>query len=76
MYYYKQGKRHLEYKHQEELITSIKVDDDPKVVLHRACTIPGRSLAILNMRSTVNQQHEGRVYDVQVDENLMKTLIW
>ena len=70
VYYNEQGKRHLEYKHKEELITSIKTEEDPKIVLRRACTIPGWFLVVLNIRSTITKQHEGRVYDVQVDENL------
>ena len=39
------------------------------MVLRRACTIPGWLLAVLNVRSTINKQHKGRVYDVQVDEH-------
>ena len=44
--------RHLEYKHKEELVTSIEADEDLRVVLWRACTIPGWLLAMLNVRST------------------------
>ena len=70
VYYDEQGKRHLEYKHKKELITSIETKEDPKIVLRRACTTPGWSLAVLNVQSTITKQHERRIYDVQVDENL------
>ena len=67
---YYDGKWHLEYKHNEELITSIDTKNNPRVMLRRSCTIPGRYLAVLNVWSTTDKQHEGRVYDVQVDEDL------
>ena len=70
IYYDEQGKWHLEYKHEEELITSTETKQEPKIVLWRACSIPGQLLAVLNVWSTITKQHEGRVYDVQVDENL------
>ena len=70
VYYDEQGKRHLEYKHKEGLITSIEMNEDPKVILRRVCTIPEQSLAVLNVRSTIDKQHEGRVYIVLADESL------
>ena len=57
VYYDEQGKRHLEYKHKEELITSVEIEEDPKIVLRRACTIPGWSLVVLNVQSTITKQH-------------------
>ena len=33
VYYDEQGKQHLEYKHKEELITSIEIEQEPKIVL-------------------------------------------
>ena len=64
MYYDEEGKRHLEYKHKEELMKSINMDDNPRLLLRCACTIPSCALAVLNVQSTIEKCHEGRVYDV------------
>ena len=71
MYYNEQGKRHLEYKHKEELIESMDIDDDPRFLLCHACTIPGRVLAVLNVCSTIKKQHEGWVYDIEVNQDII-----
>ena len=49
--YYDEGKRHLEYKHKEELIESIDTLDycNPRLLLRHGCTIPSHALAVLNV---------------------------
>ena len=71
VYYNEQGKRHLEYKHKEKLIESVDIDDNPKLLLHYACTIPGRALAVLNVHSTIKKQHEGHVYNIEVNQDII-----
>ena len=55
-------------KHKEELIESIDTDDNPRLLLRYACTIPSWALAVLNVQSMIEKGHECRVYDVQINQ--------
>ena len=48
------------------------IDDNPRLLLCHACTILGRALAVLNVCSTIKKQHEGGVYDIEVNQDIIK----
>ena len=77
MYYDEEGERHLEYKHKEELIEIINMDDNPRLLLRHACTIPGCALAVLNVQSTIKKVHEVEFMMCKLIKILLRnTLIW
>ena len=52
---------------QQELVSSIELEGNPTIVTRKQDIIPGRTLAMMNVRSTVNYYHTGKMYDVQVN---------
>ena len=46
------------------MVSSIELESNPTLVTRTQIRIPGRTLAILNVNSTVNFLHTGKLYDV------------
>ena len=67
--YSEMGHTILEYKHQE-LIATVSVKENPKLVLKSAVTIPGRTVAVLNVKYTSIDNVEGQICEVQPNHNL------
>ena len=66
VYYSKTGECRLDYK-QEELITTLKTQDKLMLFLKSGVYIPGRTVAVLNVDSFVQQYDVGQVYNVRAN---------
>ena len=66
IYYSELGKCILEHR-QQELISSIELEGTPILVIKSQVKIPGRTLGVINVRSTVNCYHTGKMYDIQTN---------
>ena len=64
VYYSKTGECRLNYK-QEELITTLETQDELMLSLKSRVYIPGRTVAVLNVDSSVQQYDIGQVYNVK-----------
>ena len=60
------GKCVLEYK-QLELISSVTVDENPRLLLTKSVKIPQQSLVILNTSYSATKEHVGQMYNVRTD---------
>ena len=69
VYYYKTGECQLDYK-QEELIATLESQDELNLSLKSGVYIPGRTVAVLNVDSSVQQHDIGKVYNVRANSLL------
>ena len=69
VYYSKTGECQLDYK-QEELIATPESKDELNLSLKSGVYIPGRTVAVLNVDSSVQQHNIGQVYNVRADSLL------
>ena len=49
------------------MVSSIELESNPTLVTRTQTIIPGRTLAVLNVMSTVNCLHTWKLYEVQVN---------
>ena len=69
IYYAKIGECRLDYK-QEELIATLESQDELTLSLKSNVYIPGRTVAVLNVDSSVQQHNIGQVYNVRANSLL------
>ena len=69
VYYSKTGKCRLDYK-QEELIATVDLEDELTLSLKNGIHIPGRTVAVLNVNSSVHQNDIGQFYNVRANSLL------
>ena len=69
VYYSKTGECRLDYK-QEELIATLETQDELTLSLKSGVYIPGRTVAVLNVDSSVQQYDVGQVYNVRANSLL------
>ena len=69
VYYSKIGECRLDYK-QEELVATLESQDELTLSLKSGVYIPGRTVAILNVDSSVQQHDIGQVYNVRANSLL------
>ena len=69
VYYSKTGECRLDYK-QEELVATIDSQDNLTLTLKSGIYIPGRTVAILNVNSSVHQNDIGQFYNVRANSLL------
>ena len=69
VYYSKTGECRLDYK-QEELITTLETQDELMLSLKSGVYIPGRTIAVLNVDSSIHQYDIGQVYNVRTSSLL------
>ena len=69
VYYSKTGECRLDYK-QEELIATLESQDELNLSLKSGVYIPGRTVAVLNVDSSVQQHDIGQVYNVRANSLL------
>ena len=69
VYYSKTGECRLDYK-QEKLIATLESQDELNLSLKSGVYIPGRTLAVLNVDSSVQQHDIGQVYNVRANSLL------
>ena len=69
VYYSKTGECRLYYK-QEELIATLETQDELMLSLKSGVYIPGRTVAVLNVDSSVQQYDIGQVYNVRANSLL------
>ena len=69
VYYSKTGECRLDYK-QEELVATIDSQGDKTLTLKSGVYIPGRTVAILNVNSSVHQNDIGHFYNVRANSLL------
>ena len=67
--YSKTGECKLDYK-QEELVATVDSQDDLTLTLKSGIHIPGRTVAVLNVNSSVNQNDIGQFYNVRANSLL------
>ena len=67
VYYSKTGEYRLDYK-QEELIATLESQDELNLSLKSGVYIPCRTVAVLNVYSSVQQHDIGQVYSLLEDE--------
>ena len=49
------------------MLSSLTVDDTPKIVTVKTIKIPQRSLAVINTRSNITESHVGQLYKIRTD---------
>ena len=69
VYYFKTGECRLDYK-QEELITTLETQDELTLSLKSRVYIPDRTVAVLNIDSSVQQYDIEQVYNVRANSLL------
>ena len=69
VYYSKTGECKLDYK-QEELVATIDPQNDLTLTLKSGVYIPGRTVAILNVNSSIHQNNIGQFYNVRANSLL------
>ena len=69
VYYSKTGECRLDYK-QEELIATVDLQDELTLSLKGGIHIPGRTVAVLNVNSSVHQNDIGQFYNVRANSLL------
>ena len=69
VYYSKTGECRLDYK-QQELIATLETQDELTLSLKSRVYIPGRTVAVLNVDSSVQQYDVGQVYNVRANSLL------
>ena len=69
VYYSKTGECRLDYK-QEELVATIDSQNDLTLTLKSGVYVPGRTVAILNVNSSVHQNNIGQFYNVRANSLL------
>ena len=69
VYYAKTGECQLDYK-QGELIATLESEDELTLSLKSGVYIPGRTVAVLNVDSSVQQHDIGQVYNVTANSLL------
>ena len=69
VYYSKTGECRLDYK-QEKLIATLTLQDEVTLSLKSGVYIPGRTVAVLNVDSSVQQHGTGQVYNVRANSLL------
>ena len=69
VYYSKTGECKLDYK-QEELVATVDSQDDLTLTLKSGVYIPGRTVAVLNVNSSVHQNDIGQFYNVRANSLL------
>ena len=69
VYYSKTSECKLDYK-QEELVATIDSQDDLTLTLKSGIHIPGRTVAVLNVNSSVHQNNIGQFYNVRANSLL------
>ena len=69
VYYSKTGECRLVYK-QEELIATVDLQDELTLSLRSGIHIPGRTVAVLNVNSSVHQNDIGQFYNVRANSLL------
>ena len=69
VYYSKTGECRLDYK-QEELIATVDLQDELTLSLKSGIHIPGRTVAVLNVNSSVHKNDIGQFYNVRANSLL------
>ena len=69
VYYSKTGECRLDYK-QEELIATVDLQDELTLSLRSGIHIPGRTVAVLNVNSSIHQNDIGQFYNVRANSLL------
>ena len=69
VYYSKTGEYRLDYK-QEELIATVDLQDELTLSLRSDIHIPGRTVAVLNVNSSIHQNDIGQFYNVRANSLL------
>ena len=69
VYYSKTGECRLDHK-QEELVAMIDSQDDLTLTLKSGVYIPARTVAVLNINSSVHQKDIGQFYNVRANSLL------
>ena len=68
--YLDQGKCILDHQ-QCELVATMKVDVKPHFILANSVTIPGRTLAVIQVDSTLAKEQSGYLYEIEPNHLLM-----
>ena len=69
VYYSKTGECRLDYK-QEELMATVDLQNELTLSLRSGVHIPGRTVAVLNVNSSVHQNDIGQFYNVRTNSLL------
>ena len=69
VYYSKTGECRLDHK-QEELVATVDSQDNLTLTLKSGICIPGRTVAVLNVNSSVHQNDIGQFYNVRANSLL------
>ena len=69
VYYYKMGECRLDHK-QEQLIATVEAQDELTLSLKSGVYIPSRTVAVLNVNSSIQQYDVGQVYNVRTNSLL------
>ena len=69
VYYSKTGECRLDHK-QEELVATVDLQDELTLSLKSGIHIPGRTVAVLNVNSSIHQNYIGQFYNVRANSLL------
>ena len=64
MRYSENGKCILDYQ-QQELIASLNVEDKPQLSLATSMTLPGRTLAVIQVNNDLEPEQSGQMYEIE-----------
>ena len=62
--YSENGKCILDYQ-QQELIASLNVEDKPQLSLTASMTLPGRTLAVIQVNNDLEPEQSGQIYEIE-----------
>ena len=69
MRYSENGKCVLDYQ-QQELIASLNVENRPQLSLANSMTLPGRTLAIIQVSNDLKPEQSGQMYEIEPNYSL------
>ena len=71
MRYSENGKCILDYQ-QQELIASLNVENKPQLSLADSMTLPGRTLAVIQVNTDLEPEQSGQIYEIEPNHYLIK----
>ena len=51
--------------HQEELIASLEIEDEPQLKTSNSVILPGRTLAVIQVNSNLKPEESGQIYEIK-----------
>ena len=69
--YSEDGKCILDYQ-QQELISSLEIEDKPQLRVTTSVFLPGRTLAVIQVNINLELEQSGQIYEIQLNVTLFE----